>query len=169
MSEINGMFSAMRISASGMRAQRIKQSVITSNLANVETTRTPEGGPYKREFVVFEADGRDTMTGHREEKALSIAKTNASHIQTPSSRYSLYSLEAGQGVKVAEIRKDSREEKMQYNPSHPDANEDGYVALPNINVVEEMTDMINATRAYEANITAFNATKQMMAQIFQNN
>jgi len=167
MSDINGLFSAMRISASGMRAQRIKQGVITSNLANAETTRTPEGGPYKREFVVFESDGRDSMTGLREEKGLSTTATNQNHAVIPSRRYSLYDLEAGQGVRVAEIRKDSKEARMQYDPSHPDANEEGYVALPNINVIEEMTDMINATRAYEANVTAFNATKQMMMSVFQ--
>jgi flagellar basal-body rod protein FlgC len=167
MSDINGLFSAMRISASGMRAQRIKQGVITSNLANAETTRTPEGGPYKREFVVFEADGRDSMAGLREEKGLSTTATHQNHAVIPARRYSLYDLEAGQGVRVAEIRKDSKEARMQYDPSHPDANEEGYVALPNINVIEEMTDMINATRAYEANVTAFNATKQMMMSVFQ--
>ncbi|MDR0304011.1 MAG: flagellar basal body rod protein FlgC [Chitinispirillales bacterium] len=167
MSDINGLFSAMRISASGMRAQRIKHGVITSNLANAETTRTPEGGPYKREFVVFEADGRDSMIGMREEKGLSTTATHQNHAVIPARRYSLYDLEAGQGVRVAEIRKDSKEARMQYDPSHPDANEEGYVALPNINIIEEMTDMINASRAYEANVTAFNATKQMMMSVFQ--
>jgi len=167
MSDINGVFSALRISASGMRAQRIKQGVITSNLANVETTRTPEGGPYKRSFVVFEADGRNSMTGFREEKGLRTSATHPNHSVFPAKRYSLYDLESGQGVKVAEIRKDSREARLRYDPSHPDANAEGYVALPNINVIEEMTDMINATRAYEANATAFNATKQMMMSVFQ--
>jgi len=164
---INGVFAGLRISASGMRAQRIKQGVITANLANAETTRTPEGGPYRRGFVVFEADGRNSMVGLREEKGLNTTKTHENHAAFPSRRYSLYDLEAGQGVKVAEIRKDSREHRLRFDPSHPDANEEGYVALPNINVIEEMTDMINATRAYEANATAFNATKQMMMSVFQ--
>ena len=163
----NEMFASLRISASGMRAQRIKQGVITSNLANAETTRTPEGGPYKRQFVVFEADGRDSMIGTREEKGLTPTATNQNHAVIPARRYSLYDLETGQGVRVAEIRSDSREARLQYDPHHPDANEEGYVALPNVNVIEEMTDMINATRAYEANVTAFNATKQMLMSVFQ--
>jgi len=164
---INGVFSALRISASGMRAQRIQQGVITSNLANVETTRTPEGGPYRRQFVVFESDGRNSMTGFREERGLQTTTTHPNHAVHPARRFSLFDLEAGQGVRVAEIRQDSREHRMRFDPSHPDANAEGYVALPNINVVEEMTSMINATRAYEANSTAFNATKQMMMSVFQ--
>jgi flagellar basal-body rod protein FlgC len=107
------------------------------------------------------------MTGTREESALAISGTNPSHFRTHSRGFSLYDLEAGQGVRVAEIRKDSREFKLQHNPSHPDADENGYVALPNINIIQEMTDMITATRAYEANVTAFNATKQMMMSVFQ--
>jgi len=164
---IEGVFSTLRISASGMRAQRIQQSVITSNLANVETTRTPEGGPFKREFVVFEADGRDSMTAIREERALAISRTNLNHVSIPSTRFSMHETQGGIGVRVAEIRQDSREVRLVYNPSHPDANEEGYVAMPNINVIEEMTNMINATRAYEANATAFNSTKQMMMAVFQ--
>lgn len=165
--ELGGMFTAMKISASGMRAQRIKQGVITSNLANAETTRTADGSPYKREFVVFESDGRYPMTGLKEENGMSTRSTNSHHGVVPAQRYTLYDLESGQGVRVAEIRQDSREPRLQYDPAHPDADENGYVAMPNVNIVEEMTEMINATRAYEANVTAFNAAKSMLMDALQ--
>jgi flagellar basal-body rod protein FlgC len=107
------------------------------------------------------------MTAIREERALAISRTNLNHVSIPSTRFSMHETQGGIGVRVAEIRQDSREVRLVYNPSHPDANEEGYVAMPNINVIEEMTNMINATRAYEANATAFNSTKQMMMAVFQ--
>ena len=165
---MSGIFSGLRISASGLRAQRIRQNAISSNLANAETTRTAEGGPYRRQFVVFEADSDKNDTRLlNEEPALKGKVTSKRHLPIPASNYVRDKRFFGKGVKVAEIREDSRPPKLVYNPSHPDADEDGYVAMPNVNVVKEMADMIAATRAYEANVTAFNATKNMISQTIQ--
>jgi flagellar basal-body rod protein FlgC len=164
----SGMFSGLEISASGMRAQRIMQNTISSNLANVETTRTKDGGPYRRQFPVFSADSDqcDTYMINQEIKLRGVT-TNESHIDIPPIEYPRDERFFGNGVNVDEIRQDSRPPKMVYDPSHPDADKDGYVAMPNVNVVEEMTNMISATRAYEANVTAFNATKGMLQQAMQ--
>jgi flagellar basal-body rod protein FlgC len=148
-----------------MRAQRVRQNCISSNLANVETTRTQEGGPYRRQFVVFSAtsDKHDVRLIN-EQPGLSGTATNQQHMPIPPERFPRDERFFGNGVDVAEIRQDSRPPRMVYNPSHPDADSNGYVAMPNVNVIEEMTDMIAATRAYEANVTAFNATKAMLQQ-----
>lgn len=163
-----GIFSGLNISASGMRAERIRQNTISSNLANAETTRTDEGGPYRRQFVVFEADSdrRDVRLLNKE-PGLIGKTTDGEHLPIPPSDFPRDSRFFGNGVTVSEIREDSRPPRMVYDPAHPDADEKGYVAMPNVNVVQEMTDMISATRAYEANVTAFNATKSMMMQALQ--
>lgn len=163
-----GIFSGLDISASGMRAMRLKQNAISSNLANVETTRTENGGPYRRQFVVLEADSnKKDVRLLNKPKELLCATTDKEHLEIPPSDFPRDTRFFGNGVRVSEIREDSRPAKLVYNPSHPDANTDGYVAMPNINIVEEMTDMIAATRAYEANVTAFNATKSMLSQAIQ--
>ena len=163
-----GLFSGLSISASGMRVERTRQNVISSNLANAETTRTDKGGPYRRQFVVAQ-EGRsehETMpTGSS--ATLNGLTTQSDHLQIPASDETTDNRFAGTGVKVAEIREDSRPPKLVYDPSHPDADAKGYVAMPNVNVVQEMADMISATRAYEANVTAFNATKSMLMQGLQ--
>ncbi len=163
-----GIFSGLEISASGMRAQRIRQNAISSNLANAETSRTDDGGPYRRQFVVFtaESDQRDIRILNRE-PALSGTRTETGHLPIPPADFPRDERFFGNGVTVAEIREDSRPPRMVYDPAHPDADEKGYVAMPNINMVEEMTDMIAATRAYEANVTAFNAAKSMAMQALQ--
>ena len=163
-----GIFSGFNISASGMRAQRIRQNAISSNLANAETTRTDKGGPYRRQFVVFTADSdnRDVRLLNRE-PGLTGNITNKNHLPVPPESLPRDERFFGNGVNVAEIREDTREPRMVYDPAHPDADERGYVAMPNINIVEEMTDMIAATRAYEANVTAFNAVKGMYSQALQ--
>jgi flagellar basal-body rod protein FlgC len=163
-----GIFSELSISASGLRAQRIRQNTISSNLANIETTRTEKGGPYKRQFPVFSADttGKDTSIINQQVK-LQGTTTNINHLPIPPLSFPKVKSFFGNGVRVDEIREDSRPPKMVYDPSHPDADKNGYVAMPNINVVEEMTNMIAATRAYEANITAFNAAKNMYMQALQ--
>jgi len=165
---LSGLFSGLDISASGMRAQRIRQNAISSNLANAETTRTDEGVPYRRQFVVFTADSdRRDVRLLNEKVALEGTTTAVNHVPIPSENFPRDERFFGSGVNVAEIREDSRPPRMMYDPSHPDADEKGYVAMPNVNVVEEMTDMIAATRAYEANVTAFNATKSMLMQGLQ--
>ena len=132
--------SAFMISASGLDAQKERLSVISSNLANVESTRTPEGGPYRRKDVVFSA----TSMGNSFESVLS---SEGSHLE--------------QGVEISDVISDSRPFKQVYNPQHPDADASGYVLYPNINPMEEMVNMMSASRSYEANVTAFNATKSM--------
>jgi len=131
---------AFMISASGLNAQKERLNVISSNLANVESTRTPEGGPYRRKDVIFSA----SAPAKSFENTLSSANSNAE-----------------QGVEVSDVISDSRPFKQVYNPQHPDADASGYVLYPNVNPMEEMVNMISASRSYEANVTAFNATKNM--------
>ena len=134
------VFTSMNISASGMTAQRLRTDVIAQNIANVNSTRTADGTPYVRKTVLFEE--KSAMT-------FSTALNNAMGI-------------SGTGVKVTSIIEDTDTAmKMVYDPSHPDADEEGYVTYPNVDTVTEMTNMIDASRAYEANVTAFNATKSM--------
>lgn len=133
-------FSSMRISASGLEAQMKRQNTISSNIANAETTRTEEGGPYRRKDPVLAATADRESFGEILQGALD---------------------EAAQGVIVEEIHEDQRPPRMIYNPSHPDANAEGYVAMPNVNPVEEMANMISAQRSYEANVTALGAAKAM--------
>lgn len=129
----------MRVSSSGMAANRMRMNTISSNIANINTTRTPEGGPYRRKDIVFEA--------------IPDAK-NFGEILTGSDK------EINR-VQVTDVLVDRKAPLMKYEPDHPDANADGYVAYPNINLMEEMTNMIQATRAYEANVSSMNATKDM--------
>lgn len=134
--------SAFNISASGMTAQRLRLDVASENIANMETTRTEGGGPYRRKMVVLE-EGNDSRFSDVLKRA-SVGRT------------------AG-GVKATAIIDDETELKPVYNPEHPDADEDGYVWMPNVDLVEETTDAMAATRSYEANITAYNALR-LMAQ-----
>ncbi len=133
------VFSAMNISATGMSAQRTRLDVISQNIANVNTTRDADGHVYKRKSVIFQEKTYVSF-----DDALINATGNL-----------------GKGVKISEIFEDSSEGRMVYDPSHPDADEKGYVTYPNVNTVTEMTDMIDASRSYEANVTAFNASKNM--------
>lgn len=131
-------FSSMDISATALAAERTRMNLISSNLANANSTRTAEGGPYRRKDAVFSATAPPGSFGAALGKA-----TDA------------------RGVQVTQIVEDQNPPRMQYEPNHPDADPQGYVAYPNINVVEEMADMIAASRSYEANVTAANAAKSM--------
>ena len=132
-----GVFSALEVSASGLSAERIRMNTTASNLANARTTSTAQGGPFRRLDPVFEAVGLDRLKG-------------------------LPSMQRGVSlVRVARIQEDQRPGTMVYDPSHPDANSQGYVTYPNVNAVEEMVNMITATRAYEAGVTSINSIKQM--------
>jgi flagellar basal-body rod protein FlgC len=133
-------FSSMNVSSSALAAERTRMNLISSNLANANATRTPEGGPYKRKDAVFSA----TPLAGSFNRALDGAA--AQQVRK---------------VDVAEIVEDQNPPRLQYEPGHPDADPQGYVAMPNVNVVEEMADMIGATRAYEANVTAVQAAKSM--------
>jgi len=134
------LFSSMRVSASGLEAQTKRMNTVSSNIANSETTRAPDGGPYKRKDPLFAA--------HTDRESFGEILENEMD-------------ENVQGVIVEEIVEDQRPPRMVYNPQHPDANPEGYVAMPNVNTVEEMANMISAQRSYEANVTALNAAKAM--------
>lgn len=131
----------MRISSSGMAAQRMRMNTISSNIANINTTQTHEGGPYRRKDVVFEA--------------MPEAKTFGDIIMATDPRNDM------QRVQVTDVISDRKAPLMKYEPDHPDANPDGYVAYPNINLMEEMTNMIQASRAYEANVSTMQAQKDL--------
>lgn len=158
-----GLFTSLNISATGLRAQRVKQNVIASNLANAETTRTPGGGPYKRQTVVLRADPKeiDQRFVFAPERMKGFT-TNRKHMRIPDDEFPVKKEYIGSGVEVAAIEEDPSPPRLVYDPTHPDANEQGYVAMPNVNVVQEMTDMITATRAYEASVSAFTASKNML-------
>jgi len=150
------LFSSMDISATGLAAQRNRMNAIAQNIANTETTRTAEGGPYKRRITVLSSIGQTTefkalFTGEK----MKLMATDNDHIQPT---YQRREQEMVQGVSSSEVM-DQSPPRMVYNPSHPDANQDGYVAMPNINIVTEMVDMIAASRSYEANVTALQAAK----------
>jgi flagellar basal-body rod protein FlgC len=135
------LFSLLSVSASGMSAQRTRAELIIQNLANSETTRTPEGGPYRREDVVFQ----------------SAPQTSAF-----SAIFQTEMTEGVNGVEVAQVIQDPTEGEKRYQPGHPDADQDGYVAYPNVNPAEDMVDLLSAQRGYEGNVAAMTAIKDMI-------
>lgn len=135
------LFHLLSVSNSGMSAQRQRAELIVENLANAETTRTADGGPYRRKDAIFESTEQ----------------------RSPFSAVFQNELESGaQGVSVSEILTDMREPDRRYIPGHPDADENGYVAFPRLNPAEEMADLMNATRGYQANVSAMSAVKDMI-------
>ena len=150
------MFSAFNINASGLTAQRYRMDIISENVANANTTRTADGTPYRRKTVVFAEKGSRANFNHvLHHLDFSHALKQAVQSQGHTSK----------GVKVTGAFEDYETEmNMVYDPSHPDADENGYVTYPNVNIITEMTNMIDASRAYEANATAFNASKSMTQQ-----
>jgi flagellar basal-body rod protein FlgC len=134
------LFGALSIGASGMAAQRMRAEALTENLANSETTRTPEGGPYRRKDVVFES----------------------APVSSPFSSIFDAQLQSAGGVQVADIVTDKSAPEMRYLPGHPDANSEGYVAFPHINPAEDMVDLMSASRNYEANVASMTAIKDMI-------
>lgn len=136
----------MDIAASGLTAQRLRLDIISQNMANVNTTRTAEGGPYKRKTVIFEQ-----MQNENSFSSI-LNKKKQSGVN---------------GVRVARIVEDESQGALVYNPTHPDANAQGYVEMPNVNTVDEMVNMISASRSYEANVTSFNTMKSMFAKALE--
>ena len=135
-----GFFSAMELAGSGLTAQRLRMDVTAENLANAQTTRTEAGGPYRRKDVVL-AEGSQNF-GTALDQALG-------------------------GVEVAGVQEDKAAARQVYDPGHPDADDRGYVSMPNVNTVTEMVDLIDAQRAYEANVTAMQAAKQIVAKTIE--
>ena len=138
--------SSFDICASGLSAQRLRMDIASENVSNIDTTRTEAGGAYRRKLVVFESYGTDSFKE---------ALRNAARGNGVVSR--------GVGVRVADIVEDDREMKMVYNPEHPDADENGFVEMPNVDLLKETADAMAATRSYDANVTALSAVK-LMAQ-----
>jgi len=132
------LFTSMAVSASGMAAQRIRAALLVENIANSETTRTAEGGPYRRKDAVFSTS----------DVGSEFASELESQLQT--------------GVKVTSISVDQRDPEKQYAPGHPDADADGYVSVPRVNPAEDMVDLVTANRSYQANIAAMSAVKDMI-------
>lgn len=132
---------SLDVSASALTAQRMRMDVVAQNVANIDTTRTESGEPYRRKYVVFEERQENRSFSDILNEKLGAA--------------------GGAGVRVVEIREDESPFKLDYNPEHPDADEQGYVRKPNVELVKEMVDMMSATRSYEANITVVNGTKSM--------
>ena len=134
------LFSSIQVSSSGMSAQRTRAELLVENMANSETTRTPEGGPYRRRDVVFSTD------------------------QQASPFSAIFQSEMGTGVTVADVTTDNRDPEMRYLPGHPDADANGYVAFPRMNPAEDMVDLLSATRSYEANVAAISSVKDMISR-----
>lgn len=147
-----GMFHALNVAASGMTAQRMRMDVISNNIANVNTSRTTEGGPFQRSRVILRP---------RNDSLRFISAVLPNRLQPT----------VGDGVNVVKVEKDARNPRLVYDPTHPDAikygTKQGYVQMPNVNVVEEMVDMISASRSYEANLTMVNASKQMFTKALE--
>ncbi len=137
---------SLNISGSGLTATRLRMDIISENIANQSTTRTENGTPYRRKMVVYQPIQDNSFR----------AMFNQGLTQTTA-----------RGVKVTEIVEDTTDFKPVYNPEHPDANEEGYVLMPNVDPVKETIDMMAATRAYDANITAFNAVKEMATRALE--
>jgi flagellar basal-body rod protein FlgC len=135
------IFSSINISATGLSAERLRMDVISNNIANVNTTRTEDGGPFRRQMVIFQS-----MDQHRPFSRERVAPHTG---------------DVGKGVRVKTIMDDMSPFKMEYDPGHPDADAEGYVRRPNVTIVHEMVDMITCTRAYEANVTCINSAKDM--------
>ncbi|WP_291582975.1 flagellar basal body rod protein FlgC [Clostridium sp. UBA6640] len=137
-------FRGMRISSSGLSAERLRMDTITGNIANASTTRGKDGTPYIRKIAVFEENLTNELnkqTGKFEEKHM--------------------------GIKAVGVEEDKSELRKVYDPYHPDANEEGYVLMPNVNILNEMVDLIAASRSYEANITALNSQKAMLSKTLE--
>ena len=146
------IFSSFGINASGLTAQRFRMDIISQNVANANTTRTEDGTPYVRKVVTFSEKD-------------SAGSSFSSMLSSTQSKYNRY---GGDGVKVGGVYEDKETEMAKvYDPSNPDADENGYVTYPNVNIVTEMTNMIDASRSYEANATAFNTSKAMALKGFE--
>ena len=143
------MFGGMEISASALTAQRLRMNVTAENIANAETTKGADGNPYRRKEVVLQSVGQAGTFGSQLSRAMGSAGV------------------APGGVQASEITEDQTNGKLVYDPSHPDADEQGYIRMPNVDTVTEMVDLIDAQRAYEANVTAMSAAKQMFAKTLE--
>ncbi|HXX62757.1 MAG TPA: flagellar basal body rod protein FlgC [Bacteroidota bacterium] len=153
------MFSGMNLSASGLSAQRKRMNAIASNLANAETTRTEGGGPYRRKIVQLKAKGEHLFGSVLRQAGLRLASTNEGHMTSGS--FPEEEEEGSTASISATEAQDQSAPKNVYDPGNPDADENGYVKMPNVNVVTEMVSMMSASQAFEANVVAIDAAKNM--------
>jgi flagellar basal-body rod protein FlgC len=158
-----GIFDSFDISASGMSAERYRMDIISQNMANANTTRTEDGGSYVRKVVTFQEKSGDDSTSFAHVLGTASASGNITkHLNSAYSSSSAELASAGSGVKIGGVYEDTwTEGTLAYDPENPDADENGYVHYPNVNVITEMTNMIDASRGYEANEAAFEALKSM--------
>jgi flagellar basal-body rod protein FlgC len=157
--KIEKIFASFNISAMGLSAQRKRMTAIAENIANVETTRTENGTPYRRKIVVMRASPEGSFHVALRNETIGLKTTDEKHFSVDGVEF--FESEAPISGVRAEVVEDNAPERLVYNPEHPDADENGYVHMPNVNIIVEMVDMISATRAYEANATAFNASKNI--------
>lgn len=157
--KIDRMFGALNISAFGLSAQRKKMNTIAGNLANAETTRAEDGSPYRRKIVTFKERAGQAFSAVAHRAGVQLATTNGGHFA--AAPIATGSPESTPGGIEASETQDGAPPRLVYDPGHPDADANGYVAMPNINVVTEMVGMISASRAFEANVVAINAAKAM--------
>ncbi len=160
------LLNAMKISATGLNAHRTKMNLIAENLANVDTTRTEEGGPYRRKMVVFKGDDINNFKSvlEKKEEKNKLGRIEFSPIEFEDEKKTT----SGSGVKVNEIVQSQENFRIVYNPAHPDSDPiTGYVAMPNVDHLTEMADMIVAKRSYEASVTAMSNTKSMILKALE--
>lgn len=143
-----GFFKSINVSATGLTAERLRMDIISKNIANADTTRTSAGTPYRRQMAIF----KEQTSGNSFQQFLNEAQGKST---------------GGNGVEVVKIAEDQTAFKRVYNPGHPDADEEGYLLMPNVDVVTEMVNLISASRGYEANVTALNASKTMAAKALE--
>lgn len=141
-----GIFDSINISSSALTAEKTRMDIISKNIANANTTRATGGLPYRRQMAVYEENKNDQFS---------------SYLDRSTNKFN------GNGVVISEVVEDETPFKLKYEPGHPDADENGYVMLPNVDVVSEMVNMIDAQRAYEANVTAMNTTKSMLMKALE--
>ncbi len=156
-----GILNAIEVSARGLTVQRAKMNVAAENLANAETTQTEEGGPYRRQRVLVKEDKtKATFNSHMENARVRLASTNGRHMSGRSRQVGEKIVLSNTEMDVVQDPESSH--RLVHDPSHPQADEDGYVRMPDIEIVNEMVDMMSATRAYEANTVAIASAKQMV-------
>jgi flagellar basal-body rod protein FlgC len=156
------IYRSIDIAASGMTAQRMKMDAVSSNIANISVTQVPGGGPYLRRQVVVSPDPRQTFARTLKRAVLRMENTEPGHIpetRTVGKRTESIPLVRGSEIEIPNLKKN-----VVYDPTHPDADKDGYVTYPDINVVEEMVDLMVASRAFDANVTVVNAAKSMITK-----
>lgn len=157
--KLDRVFGGLNISSEGLGAQRQRMNAIAENLANAETTRTAQGGPYKRKIIQLKAKGQQMFSSMLRQSSIPLARTHPGHLSgglpdVPGGPSMVSTVEANETVDPAPPR-------VVYDPGNPDADPNGYVTMPNVNIVTEMVNMISASRAFEANVVAVNAAKNM--------